>query len=51
MRYCRYNLDKELKEASQGKKTKEEIGLLLYFALQDRPVLQKCVARAFSITE
>jgi hypothetical protein len=51
MQYCKYNMDEELKEASEGKRTKEEVGLLLYLALKDRPVIQKCVANAFSITE
>jgi hypothetical protein len=51
MQYRKYNVDEELKEASEGKRTKEEVGLLLYLALKDRPVIQKCIANAYSITE
>jgi hypothetical protein len=35
MMYCSYNINEELKKASQGKKTKVPVGILLYLALDN----------------
>jgi hypothetical protein len=49
MRYVKFNTDKELKKAAQGKKTKVHVGLLVYLAMKDYPAIQAAVGRAFSI--
>lgn len=50
MNYCKFSLDKELKKAAMGKKTKLDVGLLLYLALDHYPAIQKRIAKAFDIT-
>ncbi len=45
MQYCRYNIDEELKKASEGERTKEEVELLLYFALKGQPITRKRIAK------
>ncbi len=46
-----YNAETELKKAAKGKKTKVDVGLLLYSALEGYPAIQTRIARAFGITE
>jgi hypothetical protein len=51
MPVIQFNIDRELKKAAQGKKTKVPVGQLLYLATKDYPAVQACIAEAFSITE
>jgi hypothetical protein len=51
MTYVRFNLNNELKKAARGKKTKVDMGLLLYLATDGYPAIQAGIMRAFSITE
>ena len=51
MKFICYDVDAELKKAAQGKKTKVDVGLLLYNALEGYPGIQAGVGRAFEITE
>jgi hypothetical protein len=46
-----FSIDRELKKAAQGKKTKVDVGLLLYMATKHYPKAQARIARAFSISE
>ena len=50
MAFIVYNIDRELKKAAQGKKTKVPVGLLLYQALEHYPAIQKRIATAFEMT-
>lgn len=50
MNYCKFSLDRELKKAAIGKKTKLPVGLVLYLALDHYPKVQKRIAKAFSIS-
>jgi hypothetical protein len=51
MPYVKFDIDKELKKAARGKKTKVPVGILLHLATERYPVIQACIAKAFSITE
>jgi hypothetical protein len=50
MRYVRFSIDKELRKAARGRKTKVPFGLLLHLATDGYPVAQAAIARAFSIS-
>lgn len=51
MRYVKFNIDEELRNAAKGKKTKLPVCLLLYWELADYPHIQRLIGRHFSITE
>jgi hypothetical protein len=51
MEYVQFNIEKELRKAAKGKKTKVEVGLLLCSALRDYPVIKAHVMKAFNIGE
>ncbi|HEX4039142.1 MAG TPA: hypothetical protein VHX37_13880 [Acidobacteriaceae bacterium] len=45
------NMDKELRNAAQGMKTKLPVQLVIYESLRDYLAIQRRVARAFDIVE
>jgi hypothetical protein len=49
MEFICYNAEAELKKAAQGKKTKVDVSILLYNALEGYPAIQGRIARAFGI--
>lgn len=51
MLVVRFSIDKELRKAAQGKKTKVPVGILLFNALRDYPAIQAQIGDAFGITE
>lgn len=51
MTYVRFNVNHELKNVAQGKKTKADVRLVLFLALKDYPAIQRRICKAFSITE
>jgi hypothetical protein len=51
MKYVRFNVNDELEKVANGKKTKVDVGLLLYIATDKYPVAQRRIAKTFSIIE
>lgn len=51
MRYGKFCLGKELRNAAMGKKTKLPPELLVFLAVDRYPAIQKRIAKAFAITE
>lgn len=46
-----FSIDKELKKAAKGKKTKIPVGSLLWLATYDYPAVRACIEKVFSIKE
>jgi hypothetical protein len=51
MTYVKYDLNQELRKFAWGRKTKEDIGVLIHQALDHNPDAQAAAAKLFGIRE